>query len=305
MSSVYRRRLAAAQLRFRGSWLDQLGTQLKTLHVFDWTSVFGAELLWSVLPLFILLSSLANHSIENDVSRHIGLDSQASHIVRAMFRSSPSHDVFAIVTGLLLSLTGTIAVVGSIQVLYERLFHQEHRGWRDTPRLLVWVVALLAALAAQAIISGPVRRSAGPVGEVLVRLVAETLFFWWTMHFLLAGRVGWGPLIRPAVVTGILWLGLAAVSSLFFSSAIVEDSRDYGTIGVIFTFLTWFVLIGAVLMLGAAAGATWLERRRPGQPACSPLSSDGTDLPAPVDQQPMHHEDVDHEDRERPERIGR
>jgi membrane protein len=262
MSSVYRRRLASAQLRLRGSWLEQLATQLRALHVFDWTSAFGAELLWSVLPLLILVSSLANHSIENDVSRHIGLDRQAAHIVRGMFRSSPSHDVFAIVTGLLLSLAGTIAVVGSIQVLYERLFHQEHRGWRDTPRVVVWVVALLAALAAQAIISEPVRRGTGPVGEVLVRLVAETLFFWWTMHFLLSGRVGWGALFRPALVTGILWLGLAAISSLFFSSAIVEDSRDYGAIGVIFTFLTWFVLIGVVLMLGAAIGATWQERRR-------------------------------------------
>jgi membrane protein len=262
MSSVYRIRLAAEQLRFRGSWIEQLGTQLKALHVFDWTSSFGAELLWSVLPLIILLSSLANHSIESDVSRHIGLDSQASDIVKGMFRSSPSHDLFAIVTGLLLSVTGTIAVVGSIQVLYERLFHQEHRGWRDTPRLVVWVLALLAALAAQAVISGPVRRGAGPAGEVLVRLVAETLFFWWTIHFLLSGRVGWRALLRPALVTGILWLGLAAVASLFFSTTIVEDSRDYGAIGVIFTFLTWFILIGAVLMLGAAGGATWQERRR-------------------------------------------
>jgi membrane protein len=262
MSSVYRRRLAAVQLRFRGSWVEQLGTQLKALHVFDWTSVFGAELLWSVLPLLILLSSLANHSIENDVTRHIGLDSQAAHIVRGMFRSSPSHEVFPIVTGLILSLAGTIAVAGSIQVLYERLFQQEHRGWRDMPRLVVWVVALLAALAAQASISGPVRRGAGPVGEVLVRLVAETLFFWWTMHFLLSGRVPWRDLVPAAVVTGVLWLGLAAVSSLFFSSAIVEDSREYGAIGVVFTFLTWFVLIGVVLMLGAAGGATWRERRR-------------------------------------------
>jgi membrane protein len=262
MSSVYRRPLAAVQLRFRGSWLEQLAIQLKTLHVFDWTSAFGAELLWSVLPLLILLSSLANHSIEADVSRHIGLDSEAAGIVRGMFRSSPSHDVFAIVTGLILSLTGTIAVVGSIQVLYERMFHQEHRGWRDTPRLVGWVIALLAALAAQAIISGPVRRGTGPVGEVLVRFVAETSFFWWTMHFLLSGRVPWRDLVPAAAVTGVLWLVLAALSSLFFSSAIVEDSRDYGEIGVIFTFLTWFVLIGFVLMLGAAGGATWQARRR-------------------------------------------
>jgi len=39
------------------------------------------------------------------------------------------------------------------------------------------------------------------------------------------------------------------------------DSRLYGTIGVVFTLLTWFIAIGAVIMLGALVGATWDQRK--------------------------------------------
>jgi membrane protein len=182
--------------------------QLKSLDVLDWTTVFGAELLWSVLPLLILLSSLADTRIDDDLSRHIGLDSQGAHIVRGLFRNRPAHDVVAIATGLIFALAGTIAVVGSIQVLYERCFDREHRGRRGLPRRVLYVIVLLGVLIAQAAIYRPIRTAVGPVILLLVRFVLATIFFWWTMHFLLASRVPWRVLIRPALVTALLWIVL-------------------------------------------------------------------------------------------------
>jgi uncharacterized BrkB/YihY/UPF0761 family membrane protein len=45
------------------------------------------------------------------------------------------------------------------------------------------------------------------------------------------------------------------------SSSIISDSRLYGTIGLVFTLMIWFIAIGAVIVLGAAAGAAWEQRR--------------------------------------------
>jgi Virulence factor BrkB len=87
---------------------------------------------------------------------------------------------------------------------------------------------------------------------------------WWTMHFLLAGRASWHALIRPALVTAVLWLALAVFSSISLSSSIVSDSKLYGTIGVVFTLLTWFILVATVLVLGAAFGAVWQKRKGQG-----------------------------------------
>jgi len=163
------------------------------------------------------------------------------------------------VTGLLFSLAGSIAVVSSPQLLYERVFEQQHHA-RDFPRLVLWVGVFLVAAIAEVVIGGPVRRAAGPVAQGLLGFVVVTILFGWTMHFLLAGRVPWRFLIRPALVSGLLWVALAVFSSIYFSTTVIDDSKTYGTIGVVFTFLTWFFLIGFVIVLGAAGGAVWQER---------------------------------------------
>jgi membrane protein len=148
-----------------------------------------------------------------------------------------------------------------MQLLYERAFDIERRKWRDIPRAIAWLVVLLGALIVEGTISKPVRSTGGPVVELLVRFVAALIFFWWTMHFLLAGRAPWHVLIRPALVTALLWIALALFSSITLSSSIVSDSKLYGTIGVVFTLLTWFILVAAVVVLGAALGAVWQDRR--------------------------------------------
>jgi membrane protein len=102
-----------------------------------------------------------------------------------------------------------------------------------------------------------VHAATGFAGEGLVLCAGVTAFFWWTMWFLLAGRVSWRLLLRPAILTGLFWMGLEWFSSVYFSAAIISDSRLYGTIGVVFSLMVWFIAIGAVTVLGAVAGATW------------------------------------------------
>jgi uncharacterized BrkB/YihY/UPF0761 family membrane protein len=71
-------------------------------------------------------------------------------------------------------------------------------------------------------------------------------------------------------VTALLWLALAGLSSISLSSSIVSDSKLYGTIGVVFTLLTWFILVATVLVLGACFGAVWQKRKGRGfRPAVS------------------------------------
>jgi uncharacterized BrkB/YihY/UPF0761 family membrane protein len=60
--------------------------------------------------------------------------------------------------------------------------------------------------------------------------------------------------------TALLWGALAFFSSLYFSTTVIDDSKTYGTIDVVFTFLSWFILIGTVIVLGAAGGAVWETR---------------------------------------------
>jgi membrane protein len=65
------------------------------------------------------------------------------------------------------------------------------------------------------------------------------------------------------MLTALFWLGLELFSSVYFSATIISDSRLYGTIGVVFSLLTWFIAIGAVVVLGAVGGVTGNSRRKP------------------------------------------
>lgn len=199
-----RERSAAVRERYRASWAGELGRELKALDFVNWITVFGASLLWSAVPLIILLSSLANERIDDDLSRHIGLNSQGAHIVRTLFRGTRAHGVEAILTGFLFCFSGVVAVVGSLQLIYERIFGQEPRGWRNLPRGIAWIAVLLALLVFDGVINGPVRHDAGLAVLDVVGLVTTTVFCWWTLHFLLSGRVRWRRLVRPAVTTGVL-----------------------------------------------------------------------------------------------------
>ena len=159
-----------------------------------------------------------------------------------------------------------MAVAGSLQVIYERVFGQQHRGRQDVLRFVTWSGVLFGVLVTDSVISDHVR-AGGPVARGLITYVGTAAFFCWTMHFLLAGRVSWRPLIHAAMLTAVLWIGLELLSSAYFSAAVISDSRLYGTIGVVFSFLTWFIAIGTVIVIGAAAGATWDQRKeRPGKP---------------------------------------
>jgi len=251
----------AARGRFEGSSAQTFLSQLGALDFANSIILFGSALLISVLPFVILLSSLANHRIDTDLSRHIGLNRQGALIVSQLFRSSPAHSTAAVVTALILATAGTIAVASSLQVIYERVFGQQHRGWKDVPRFVTWAGVLFGVLVADSVISDPVRAAGGPAVQGLVIYAGVAAFFWWTMHFLLAGRVSWRLLLRPAILTALFWIGLELFSSVYFSASIISDSRLYGTIGVVFSLMIWFTAIGAVIVLGAVAGATWNQHK--------------------------------------------
>jgi Virulence factor BrkB len=109
--------------------------------------------------------------------------------------------------------------------------------------------------------------SAAAAGGWLVPLVTVAImtpFFWWTMHFLLAGRVRWRTLLPSALITGVFYGGLGVFSKFYFSETIISDSKTYGTIGAIFGIMTWFIAIGAVIILGAAATSPGYAAARPG-----------------------------------------
>lgn len=171
-----RRATTGVRRRYEGSWLQDLLARLTAIEFGNSIVLFGASLLLSVLPLLILLGSLADERIDDDLSRHLGLDAEGARIIAELFRKTPTHTVVPIVLGVVMGLAGTVAVAGSLQVIYERVFGQERRGWRDAPRFLVWTAVLFGVLIAEGSYDGPVRKAGGVVVRDMVSFVVLTIF---------------------------------------------------------------------------------------------------------------------------------
>ncbi len=243
--------------------------QLRDLDFTNQATLLGAGLLASLLPFLILLSAFANERVDDDISLRLGLDHRAAGIVTRLFRSANASLTVATATSLVVVLAGTLAVASSLQQIYEKVFLQRHRGLRDVPRLLVWVSVLCGVVAFESVVGRPARNVAGGRGLVdVVTFAIFTPFFWWSMHFLLGGRVKWRPLFPAAIATGLLFAVLGILSELYFSASIITDTRTFGAIGAVFTILTWLIAIGVVIIVGAAAGAVW--RDRPGRSGARP-----------------------------------
>jgi membrane protein len=253
--------LARARDRFDGSLAQGFLVRLKALDFADQAMLFGAGLLVSLLPFVILLSAFASQRVDDDIALRLGLDRRAAGILDHLFTSAPATLTAATATSLVFLVFGMFAVAGSLQQIYGKVFRQDHRGIRDLGRLLTWIIVLGVAVVAESVAERPVSAvAAGGWLAPLVTIGIMTPFFWWTMHFLLDGRVAWRTLLPSAVMTGVLYGGLGVFSKFYFSATIISDSRTYGTIGAIFGIMTWFIAIGAVIILGAVAGAVWEER---------------------------------------------
>lgn len=258
---------AWARDRFEGSLAQSFLQRLKALDFADQAVLFGAGLLVSLLPFVILLSAFASQRVDDDISLRLGLDRRAAGIMDHLFTSAPAKLNVATVTSLVFLVFGMLAVASSLQQIYEKVFSQDHhRGLGELSRLLTWIVVLCGAVVVESLAERPVSAvAAGGWLAPLVTVAIMTPFFWWTMHFLLAGRVPWRKLLPSALVTGVFYGGLGIFSKFYFSETIISDSKTYGTIGAIFGIMTWFIAIGAVIILGAVAGAVagaaWEDRR--------------------------------------------
>ena len=151
----------------------------------------------------------------------------------------------------------------TLQIIYEKAFGHEHRrSARNVLRCSVWVAVLGALLIADGVLSRELRGSPlRPEVSGLVDLAVLILVFWWSIHFLLAGRESWRSVFRAALTTAVFWIGLGVFSAFYFSSSIVSDDKLYGEVGVVVDLVTWFIAVGAVMMLGAVVGAVWENRR--------------------------------------------
>ena len=249
-------------LRFK--CLYQSGKEFELMHR---ALGFAALAILTVIPLLILIAAAnpaPHRGLAGWVIYGMALTGSSADAVTRLF-SAPARvlgttGVFSV---LLLSVSG-VALAGSVQAGFERIWGLPAGPWRKIWRQAVWLVALIAYIYAAATVGSVTNGGlAETAGRVAVAVVLGIAFFWWGLRFLIGGRVSYLAAMPGAVATLVGLAGLRTFSGLVFEPLIVRNAVSYGALGTVLIVESWLIGVGWVVYAGQLFGRwfydVWLK----------------------------------------------
>jgi membrane protein len=245
-----------------------LATMWSDLNAVDFMNSalqFSALVLVCLFPFLLVTDAAAGGNPAHAITVRLGLNGQAAKDVDGLISSGhQTVGALTVVGGIVLVLFAA-SIPGTLQLWYQRLFDvtPPPEGKRQAIIRLVWIAGFLCYIWLQVLAGSQVGPAGGHVIIFVLELVIATLFWWWSMHFLLLGSRSWRLLFPGALVTALCITGLAVFSSLLFSESIISDDKSYGPIGVVMVLLEYCIGYGVCLHLGAVVGRMWNEHHTP------------------------------------------
>ncbi|MEV5972719.1 YhjD/YihY/BrkB family envelope integrity protein [Streptomyces sp. NPDC051921] len=311
-----RRRRSGASLRSRGARLKtrvarlrtraeerfplitHLASHLISVNVFDSATRLAAQTFLTAVPLLFVVASVAPEELRDQfvasVNELFGLSGSAKDELDKALQGTgaPSDELrqtFGVVSGLMVLISAT-ACSRAMQRLCERAWSLRGASARVAAwRWVAWLAAWMVMIGLQ----GGLRSGFGLglwLGLPLV-VLTEVGMWWWTQHLLLAARVPWLPLLPGAVLTGVALSVATSTASLYVPRALNRSLEKYGSLGAVFTLLSWLIALCVVVTLCVTAGAViarepWAARHLgtpepPGPPAPRPDDTTSAGPPRP------------------------
>ncbi|WP_406202364.1 YihY/virulence factor BrkB family protein [Kitasatospora sp. NBC_01560] len=252
--------------------------QLLRVNLLDCATRLAAQAFLSALPALFVLAVFAPAAIRDGVvttlRQELGLQGSAQQSVQQLLDTGKESETGFGVIGAVVTLLSATALSRAMQRVCERCWELPKSGtrlaaWRWLVWLLIWVVALT--------FQAPVRDGFGQgawLGIPLTYLTSGAMW-WWTQHLLLAGRVRWLPLLPGALLCAAGVVGLGVAARVYLPHAMSRSVTQFGPYGVVFTGLSWLIVLFAALTLAIALGrvvseeppmAEWLgSRTAPGR----------------------------------------
>ncbi|MFI7501328.1 YhjD/YihY/BrkB family envelope integrity protein [Streptomyces sp. NPDC049687] len=270
--------------------ITHLMSHLISVNVLDSATRLAAQTFLTAVPLIFVVASIAPQELRDQFvsSLHhvFGLSGSADAELKKAFQAGGTDDELRQTTG----VVGVLMVLVSATACSRAMQRLCERAWsltRASARLAAWRwVAWLAAWLVMIGLQGSLRNGfgLGPWLGLPLLLTAEVGMWWWTQHLLLAARVPWLPLLPGALLTGAALTVLTSTATVYVPRVLNRSLEKYGSLGAVFTLLSWLISLCVVVTLCVTAGAVvarepWAARHLgvPG-PAESPGSPPGDTL---------------------------
>jgi membrane protein len=255
----------AAELRERLPFITSLTRQMVDVSLLDSSTRLAAQAFLTAIPVFIAVAAFAPPSVRDQLidsaTYALGLSGASLDQVQMAFGTTddPTRETSGTV-GVLVTLVSATACSRALQRVCERSWHLPPAGLRLIAwRWVVWLLVWLAALVVQGLVRDGF--GAGAWLGLPLSCVSSILLWWWTQHLLLGSRVAWLPLLPGAVLTGIGAVVLAWASRFYMPRTLNRSLAAFGPLGMVFTVLSWLIVLFTVVCVGIATGYVLAHER--------------------------------------------
>lgn len=237
--------------------------QLVRVNVLDSASRLAAQAFLTALPALLVVAVIAPAAVRNglrdSLGEQLGLRGAAQDQVRQLMAAPHDAETQTFgAFGALVTLLSATALSRAMQRVCERCWELPRSptriaAWRWLAWLAVWLVYL--------VYQGPISKGFGLgrwLGVPLI-FVVSGLLWWWTQHLLLGGRVRWQPLLPGAAFCGASVAVLGIGAQVYLPRAMAHSISQFGPYGVVFTLLSWLIVIFAAVTLSIALGRVVAE----------------------------------------------
>jgi membrane protein len=229
---------AQAVDRMRGSTAGSVWTRLNAVDFMNSSLQFAALAVLCLFPFLIIVSAESGGDARHELVARLGLDQQATRDLNQLM-SSGRHAVTTLSTvDAVFIVLGAIGIASTLQVWYQRVYEQQpaNRWSRQVRNRLIWLIGLVLYLSAQDFFWTNLKHVGAKVPVSIITFILVALFYWWTAHVLLLGRVAWRQLIAPGVATALCITGLGVFPPFVLWADCVQsaglrlDRRGYGAV---------------------------------------------------------------------------
>jgi len=260
-------RVASAALRAGWNRLEptvagRVWKQLSELDVINSSLRFAALFTLGFIPFLMLLSAALGSDLPAIIIQGT-FKAKAARDLGMLFTHGPTAPTGLPVPGLILAVIGGAAISQMLQTWYTTIFRAHVHRWTAMVRRARWLAGVFGYVALQVVISRGIQPHTGPIVVASVQFLLALVFWWWSLHTLLAGQIPWRRLFPAGLATAVCYIGLGIYITYVMSSTIVTNESTYGPIGAVITLLTAEIGLAVTLQLGAAIGASLGPGRSP------------------------------------------
>jgi membrane protein len=232
---------------------------LHDVEPFDRAMTLAAQAFTSLFPLFIAVAALlpaGSQSLSDRLSDGLGLSDSSRAVLEQVLPAQPeTRGVFGLF-GVIIVVIGATSLSRALARMYAKVWQVPPSagftsGWR-------WVAVLfgvaLAFLTARALSAASHGNTYATAGSLLVTLILNTLLWTWAPWLLLARRVSWRRLLPGGVLMGGCTVVTSIAGGVYLPRALASASRQFGALGIAFTYIGWLFIVAFVLVCSTVLG---------------------------------------------------